>query len=176
MFWVSIQGMKVIGIDPGSVHLGWGIIEVDSGMKIRGVQFGVLHAKPKDTFYQRLFHLSSQLSQILCDHEPQVAVIERIFLGKNVDSAFKLGHIRGMCAVECQGRGLEIQEYAARTVKKQITGSGNSDKLTVQNFLSQQLRVQLNNETFDASDALALALCHVLNHSVQQRIIRMEVR
>lgn len=166
----------MIGIDPGSVHLGWGILELGSGMKIRDVQFGVLHAKPRDSFYQRLFQLSSQLKGVLCANKPQVAVIERIFLGKNVDSAFKLGHIRGMCAVECQGRGLEIQEYAARTVKKQITGSGNSDKLTVQNFLSQQLGVRLNRETFDASDALALALCHVLNHSIQQRISRMEVR
>ena len=166
----------MIGIDPGSVHLGWGLIEVDTGMEIRAVQFGVLHAKPKNPFYQRLFHLSSQLKEVLCAHKPHVAVIERIFLGKNVDSVFKLGHIRGMCAVECQGQGLEIQEYAARTVKKQITGSGNSDKFIVQNFLSQQLRVQLDSETFDASDALALAFCHVLNHNMRQRITRMEVR
>jgi crossover junction endodeoxyribonuclease RuvC len=168
--------VKVIGIDPGSLHLGWGIIGIDFQGKVSQVEFGVLQAPAKLSFYERLHHMSQNLSQILQEHRPHAASIERIFLGKNVDSAFKLGHIRGMCAVECQSLGVKINEYAARTVKKQITGAGNSDKLTVQSFLSQQLGVNFAGHSFDASDALALAFCHVLHHDVQDKINRMEVR
>lgn len=168
--------MKVMGIDPGSRHLGWGLLVLDNQQRLKSVQFGVLKASANESFYLRLYRLSEQLAHLLLDFKPEEAVIERIFLGKNVDSAFKLGHVRGMCAVQCQKAGLSLAEYAPRTVKKQITGAGNSDKQTVQNFLSRQLGVQLDRHSHDASDALALAYCHVMRRGVEQKLKHMEAR
>lgn len=168
--------MRVIGIDPGSLFLGWGILTTDERGQITSASCGTLSAHSQLPFYERLHKISAELAELLDEQKPQVAVIERIFLGKNVDSAFKLGHIRGVCAVECQKRGIEITEYAPRTVKKQITGSGNSDKFTVQSFLSQQLSLPLTGVKMDATDALALAFCHWVNSTLARRLRQMEVR
>lgn len=168
--------MKVMGIDPGSLRLGWGILTIDESQSLRAVDFGVLKVSSRETFYTRLHLLSLQLSQLIEEFKPDVAVIEQIFLGKSVDSAFKLGHVRGMCAVQCQGAGLVLAEYAARTVKKQVTGAGNSDKQTVQNFLCQHLGVRLDENNHDASDALALAYCHMMRWGVERKMKHMEAR
>lgn len=163
--------MKVLGIDPGTLNMGWGFIESDKKGNIVKVASGTLVVPSRVPFLERLSTLQSALSEILTEHQPDWAVIEQIFLGKNVDSAFKLGHIRGICAVECQSVGAQVVEYGARTVKKQITGSGQADKQVVQNFVRQHLQLKKAFRTLDESDALALALCHVLqgrNRIIQQ--------
>lgn len=165
--------MRVFGIDPGSLNLGWGFIEIDKQDRILKVEHGCLQWSGKEPFLQRLPKISAELGLLLEKHQPQVTVIEKIFLGKNVDSAFKLGHVRGVCAVQCQRVGSDIVEYTARTVKKQITGQGQAEKQVVQSFLYHQLKPSEKFLTQDASDALALAFCHILQDSVQRRMGRM---
>ncbi|MEM7646010.1 MAG: crossover junction endodeoxyribonuclease RuvC [Pseudomonadota bacterium] len=166
--------MKIVGIDPGSVHLGWGFIETqEGGSDIIRVDAGVLKAPAKLPFYERITRLGALLSERLQELDPDCAVIEKIFLGKSVDSAFKLGHIRGVCVAECLRQGAVVTEYAARKVKKQITGQGNAEKALVQSLLFRQLGLRVQAQSFDASDALALAFCHVLLDSVETKNRRM---
>lgn len=160
--------MKVLGIDPGTRNLGWGLIEVRAGNKITCLDYGCLAVSGKTGFVERLSLLDKGLSLLVRQHKPHVAAIEKIFLGKNVDSAFKLGHIRGICAVQCQSVGAKVFEYTPRTVKKQITGSGSAEKQLVQNFVERHLSLSGKIESEDASDALALALCHILQSETQR--------
>ena len=156
--------MKVLGIDPGTLNLGWGFIHWE-GHPLE-VSHGCLKAPQSSSFFERLHRLSVGLEKLIAELQPDVVAIEKIFLGKNVDSAFKLGHIRGICAAHCQAAGASVAEYAARSVKKQITGSGQADKQIVMTFVTQQLNLKQRPQTLDASDALALAFCHILQDSV----------
>ncbi len=167
--------MRVLGIDPGSLNLGWGFIETQNDQRVTQVQHGCLKANPRHDFLQRLPFLAQELDLIIRELKPEVTVIEKIFLGKNVDSAFKLGHVRGVCAVQCQKEGSVVVEYTARAVKKQITGSGSAEKTLVQNFLYRQLNIADPFKSEDASDALALAFCHVLLDSVNKKFQRLGV-
>ena len=162
--------MKVVGIDPGSRNLGWATIDWDEkSSRPRSVDFGTLRVSAQLDFFQRISSLGDQLDEIVQKSSPQVAVVEKIFLGKSVDSAFKLGHIRGLCVASCYRVGARIVEYAPRSVKKQITGSGASDKMLVQKLLFHQLGIRDEKVGHDASDALALAFCYILNHSVERK-------
>ncbi len=168
--------MKVLGIDPGTLNLGWGFIESKNGKTWQQVDHGSLHVPQKMPFYERLQALDEGLSEIIKRFAPDFAVIEKIFLGKSVDSAFKLGHIRGVCAARCQALGAEIVEYSPRTVKMQITGSGSADKTVVRQFLYQQLSLKNGSHSLDATDALALAFCHFLHDSVRTKHKGMQLR
>ncbi len=167
--------MKILGIDPGTLNLGWGLIELDNNQKVIQVKRGCISVPAKDSLFKRLHRLNFELSTLVQEEKPQVAAIEKIFLGKNVDSAFKLGHVRGVCAAQCIAGGAEIVEYAARTVKKQVTGSGAASKELVRTFLYQQLGLRDQGLPMDASDALALAFCHVLHHSVWRKQRGLEI-
>lgn len=169
--------MKILGIDPGTLHLGWGIIETNSSGAVVRVDHGCLSAPAKMNFIERIGVLGELVQELISREQPDTAVIEKIFLGKNVDSAFKLGHIRGVCAVECQKQRAKIVEYSPRTVKKQITGSGSAEKALVRNFLYRQLGIKEDpKKTLDASDALALAFCHIMQDSVTLKVRGMEKR
>lgn len=161
--------MKVLGIDPGTLNLGWGFIETDQTKNIVSVEHDSFHVPQRIPFYERLNILNTSLVQLLDRLQPDVAVIESLFLGKSVDSAFKLGHIRGICAAQCAGKGAELVEYAPRTVKLQVTGSGKADKDLVRHFLYNQLRIPDQGKSLDATDALALAFCHLLQDRVNKK-------
>ncbi|MCB0379566.1 MAG: crossover junction endodeoxyribonuclease RuvC [Bdellovibrionales bacterium] len=172
--WVG--KMRVLGIDPGTLNLGWGVIERDPRGRWIHRGHDCLRAPQRQDFFVRIAELGQKVGELIDLHQPQVAVIENIFLGKNVDSAFKLGHIRGICVAECHKRGLEIFEYSPKVVKKQITGSGSAEKTLVRELLYRQLGIPLDSgKTLDASDALALAFCHIMQDSVRQRIRKAEL-
>ena len=161
--------MKVLGIDPGTLNLGWGFIESENQTKWRKIEHDTVHVSSKLPFYERLYLLGESLDKVVQDFQPDVAVIENIFLGKSVDSAFKLGHIRGICAARCSAVGAQIVEYSPRTVKLQVTGSGKAEKTVVRQFLYRQLGLKDSGKSLDASDALALAFCHILQDSVSRK-------
>ena len=166
--------MRVLGVDPGSLHMGWGIIEGKALNQISRLRCGRISVPAKLPFNDRLAQMSQNFSEIFSEEPPDVVVLESIFLGKNVDSAFKLGHIRGICVVECQRVGAQVFEYSPREVKKSITGSGGSDKSVLRQNLYSQLGVVESGHSLDASDALAIAFCHHLQDQVRQRLRPME--
>jgi len=152
--------MIILGIDPGSRFLGYAAIEVDGDRRMKPLEYGVLKFDSKENLTQRLLEIGSGLRDLMVSYRPQHVSIEKIFLGKNADSAFKLGHARGVIIYEALVAGAEVFEYATRLVKKGIAGSGSAEKdhvrLAVQNLLKLP-----PIKSLDASDALAMACYHV---------------
>lgn len=160
--------MKIFGIDPGSVVLGWAVLQLDDKNQLRQCSHGVLRSPQKGTFHERLGELANQLRDLLLEEQPQVVSVEKIFLGKNADSAFKLGHIRGACFVESLRVGAEVVEFTPREVKKMITGNGAADKVSLRRVLYQELGLSPDLKLpLDASDALALAYGYYLKRRVE---------
>ncbi len=164
----------VLGIDPGSRITGYGVILI-SANKMTHVGHGVMTPPLDLNFAQKLFYLSEGLRELITKYKPQTLVLEKIFLGKNVDSAFKLGHVRGVMMSEASRQGLGVEEYAARQVKKGITGSGASEKTEVQLILQKILNIQ-QIQKIDASDALALACYHAFELNKQKVLKQMSKR
>lgn len=163
--------MVILGIDPGTQVLGFGVVEKTS----KGVVYlrhGQIKIADKIGFNERLGIMAHRVAEVIAEIKPNITVVEKIFLGKNVDSAFKLGHIRGICMYEAQKTGSQICEYTPREVKAGIAGSGAASKEQVQALLYSILRVTDKNPSLDASDALALAFYHAVQMDVQRRLQR----
>lgn len=154
--------MIILGIDPGSRITGFGVVKVLSSKtetRIQHVNHGVIMMDPKDPFPVRMKELSQAMEMILKKYQPHEVSIEKIFLGKNADSAFKLGHARGIAMAESAKSGAEVVEYATRLVKKGIVGTGAASKEDVARCLCRLLNIKAISRV-DASDALALAAFH----------------
>ena len=153
------MSLKILGIDPGSRLTGYALLESQVG-PAKYVCSGVLDlVKNESDFPQRLRLLGENLEVLLQRFRPDHVVIEKIFLGKNADSAFKLGHARGVVLYEAVSAGARIIEYSTREVKKGVTGRGSAEKEEVQAVLKAFLKLpQLRS--LDESDALALAYYH----------------
>lgn len=154
------MALTILGVDPGSRVTGFGVLKIQPD-GIQHLSHGIIQLREKDTFPQRILDLGTDFSKLLQKYRPDHVVIEKIFLGKNADSAFKLGHARGVImyeALRSQGR---VYEYATRVVKKSVTGQGGADKEQVQSVLQWLLKIPVIQK-IDASDALAMAYHHAL--------------
>jgi len=154
--------MIILGIDPGSRITGFGVIRVTghgTSSRIQHVNHGVIMMGDKDSFPNKMKDLGEAMDVILRKYKPDHVSIEKIFLGKNADSAFKLGHARGVALYESAKFGCEVYEYATRVVKKGITGNGGASKEDVQACLQRLLNLRAISRV-DASDAIALAVFH----------------
>lgn len=150
--------MRILGIDPGSRITGYGVVEVRDHIPVH-VSHGIVRLGVDSGFPVRMKELGLSLKEVFKKFQPQVVVIEKIFLGKNVDSAFKLGHARGVALYEAACFGATVIEYSTRLVKKGVTGSGAASKEDVQLALQRLLKIGAIAQV-DASDALALAVYH----------------
>lgn len=159
-----------MGIDPGSRRTGFAIIRT-TPHRLEHISHGVVVLDEKQALPLRLRELGHNLNELLKKYNPHYVVIEKIFLGKNADSAFKLGHARGVATYEACKAGAEVIEYSTREVKKGITGNGASDKLQVRSALEVYLRLK-QIQHLDASDALALAVFHAgrMTHVARMKI------
>ncbi len=151
--------MIILGIDPGTRRTGFGILEA-VGSRTKVVAAGMIRLMGDDPLEKRLVRLHADLQSLFNEFKPAATVVEKIFFGKNADSAFKLGHARGVCLLAAAANGSNIEEYAARWVKKAVTGSGAASKQHVQMVVTRLLEYRPETTDFDVSDALALALCH----------------
>ena len=168
--------MKVIlGVDPGSYHTGYGVLQAD-GDGIRHVAHGVISAAANLSFAERLHRIGTGIQTIFEVHRPHITVIERVFLGRNADSAFKLGHVRGVCLFGASRIQSAVVEYAPRAMKKGITGKGNATKEQVQLLVFAALGLSHNDGRLDASDALGLAFLHARDLEVEEALSRNRAR
>lgn len=119
--------MRVLGIDPGSETLGWGLVE-GSGLKYSAVDFGTVRSSPKLPFSQRLAKIYAGLSDVIDRHSPDALSIEEAFYAANVSVAMKLGQVRGVVLLLAEQRGLAIAEYAPRLIKQTVVGYGAAEK------------------------------------------------
>lgn len=146
----------IMGIDPGSRRTGWGVISNQEG-KMKALGFGVIDLPEPLSLEKRLAQLTTELTEIIKKFQPRIMAVEKIFLGKNPDSAFKLGHARGVALAVAGTQGLRVREYATRHIKKMLTGSGGATKEQVQFMIFHSLGVR--TVQLDATDALAVAVC-----------------
>ena len=159
-----MESYKVLGIDPGTNILGYAVLEV-SGKQLTVKTFGVLHLEKYDDHHDKLKEIFLQLQEIIETYRPTSLAIEAPFYGKNVQSMLKLGRAQGVSMAAAITMGLKIQEYAPKKVKQSITGNGNADKEQVMKMLQTLLAFKENPRHYDATDALAVALCHHFQNS-----------
>jgi crossover junction endodeoxyribonuclease RuvC len=160
---------RILGIDPGSRLTGYGVVEV-TPRGVRYVASGCIRIQADD-FPARLKRIFDGVSEIIALYQPQEMAIEQVFMHKNADSALKLGQARGAAICATLNQGLSVHEYAARQVKQALVGKGNADKQQVQYMVKLLLSIQ-GDMQIDASDALAISLCHHHYQQTAQRIQR----
>jgi crossover junction endodeoxyribonuclease RuvC len=150
--------MIILGIDPGSRITGYGIIS-KQGNRLIHIDNGAIFTQSAKDFPQRLEKIFSGLSEVIAQYQPEAVAVENVFLAKNAQSALKLGQARGAAIVAAVCVGLPVHEYTALQVKQAVVGSGRAEKTQVQQMIKALLNLpEVAQE--DASDALAVAVCH----------------
>ena len=152
--------MRVFGIDPGSERTGYGCIDTD-GQRHRLVASGAIALSARVTFPERLQHIHEGLSSLLREYRPDLVAIENLFHAVNARSALKLGHARGVAMLAAVEAGLAVVEYTPAEVKRAVVGYGRAEKHQVADMVRVLLDLDVAPAPFDASDALAAAICHV---------------
>ena len=151
--------MRVLGIDCGTERTGWGVIESD-GRRHSVIAHGVIRTKPSQPLHNRLSLIAIGLRAILGEHQPHAAAVEDIFYSQNVKTALKLAHVRGVALLAIAEAGIEIGEYSPLEVKSSVVGYGRAEKQQVQLMVRTLTGLTGVIETDDASDAMAVAICH----------------
>jgi len=165
--------MRLIGLDPGLRHTGWGVIDT-AGNRLSHVADGVVHSRDGRPLAERLVDLFRQLNDILAAYEPAAAAVEETFVNKNPTSTLKLGLARGVALLVPALAGLAVAEYPANLVKKSVVGAGHAGKEQVQAMVRILLPGCLT-ETTDAADALAVAICHAHHAETAARWLNPKV-
>jgi crossover junction endodeoxyribonuclease RuvC len=159
--------MRILGLDPGLLRTGWGLIESQAG-RLRYLDCGVIRPAPTAPMADRLAELFDALDALIIRTAPQMAAVEETFVNKNPKSALSLGQARGIALMAPARAGVPVAEYAANTIKKSLVGVGHADKDQVTAMVrlllpGAQIRIA------DAGDALAVAVCHA-HHLMTQRV------
>ena len=153
--------MKVLGIDPGFKTTGYGLLEVE-GTAVRLVETGLIEPKPKDLVEFRLQTVYQLLGELLEEHKPDVMVLEKLYAhAQHPATAFKLGHVRGVICLLCAKHKMTLVEESPKRVRKAVTGNGNASKQQTKAMVAKLLHIPQERLTYDASDALALALGYI---------------
>ena len=150
--------MIILGIDPGSLNVGYGILQVEK-RKIVAAGCDTIKINPKLQLSERLVQIHLGMDKVIAEYKPDIAVVETIFYGKNIKSAFTLGHARGVIILALAQHNITIEEYSPREVKKSVVGNGNASKEQVEYMVQKILNLNTKPKTEDAADALAIALC-----------------
>ncbi|MFM9905988.1 MAG: crossover junction endodeoxyribonuclease RuvC [Pyrinomonadaceae bacterium] len=161
--------MRVLGIDPGSETLGWGVVD-GSGTKYALVDFGTVKSNPKQQFSKRLLNIYIGVAEIIEKYSPDVLSVEDTFYAVNAQVALKLGQVRGVMLLLAEQRGIGIAEYAPRLIKQTVVGYGNAEKHQVGQMVKILLKLTEVPTPHDAADALAIAICHFHHSTMQKRI------
>ncbi len=151
--------MRIIGIDPGTRTVGFGVVDA-TGDSVKSVDYGVIDAKDSDTYAERLAYIYNELHRIILRNKPEVAAIEEVFTGKALKRSIEVGEGRGVAILTAALAGLPVYSYSVKTVKKSVVGSGAAQKSQVQRMVRLLLGLQEIPKPDDAADALALAICH----------------
>jgi len=155
-----IKEQTILGIDPGTNVLGFGVIRVNALGKPEYVDMGVLDLRKVDDIYEKLDLIFSKISLLCQTHHPEELAIESPFYGKNAQVIFKLGRAQGAAIAAAKHYGLNVSEYAPRKAKMAICGNGAASKEQVALIVEKTLGINIDSKFLDATDALAIAMCH----------------
>jgi crossover junction endodeoxyribonuclease RuvC len=151
--------MRVLGIDCGSEHTGYGVVELDPFGKLHCIAVGAIHAAARAPIADRLNRIFQGLQAVIERDQPEEVAIEDVFFAVNVKSA--LGHVRGVAMLAASSAGLAVAEYAPLSIKSAVVGYGRADKEQVQHMITRLLNLATPPDSPDAADALAIAICHL---------------
>lgn len=150
--------IRILGIDPGLNHTGYGIIDFVPGKHVH-VFSGVINV-PNGELSERLAYIYKELSKIIEENHPMVSTIEKTFLNTNAQSSMLLSHARGVAMAAASTHGLQCREFSTREIKKSVTGYGAADKKQVQEMVAFHLKKEKDSFAADEADALATAICY----------------
>lgn len=154
--------MKVMGIDPGTRFVGFSVVE-KKGNRLSCITSGVVRTNTKEPIPQRLRVIYREIAAVINEYEPEHVAVEKVFFGKNIQSAIKLGEGRGVVLLAAAQKDLQIFEYDATKVKKSIVGGGRAHKSQIQFMVKKILGID-KEMSDDEADALAIAVCHCQNY------------
>lgn len=160
--------LRVLGIDPGTITTGWGVVEKGAGGRLVYVSDGEIKTPERAGLSEKLLVISLSLREVIKRTAPDVCAVESVFFARNVRSAVLLGHARGVAFLSAAEGGLPVYEYSPATVKQTVSSYGRADKAQVEKMVS----LLLKKDGFtgpDAADALAVAICHI-HHGVIARL------
>jgi crossover junction endodeoxyribonuclease RuvC len=169
---MSPHAIRIIGIDPGLRHLGWGVIEI-LGSRLSFVACGSTHSAADDTIAERLRQLHIGLAAAIAAHRPDEAAVEETFVNRDPQSALRLGQARGVALVVPALAGLPVAEYAANLIKKTVTGAGHAHKQQI-GMMVKILLPMADPTTADAADALAVAITHAQHRGARALAERLK--
>lgn len=164
--------MRLLGLDPGLRHTGWGIVDAD-GNRLRHVASGRVDSG-EGTIAERLVRLHDGITEVIGRYHPDEAAVEETYVNKNPSSTLKLGLARGVVILAPARAGLTVAEYAPSLVKKSVVGAGQAEKEQVERMV-RMLLPGAEPASADAADALAIAICHA-HHASTRRLVAAGVR
>ena len=156
--------MRILGIDPGTLFTGFGIVDYDKNELVY-VASGVIKIPPTKDQPPRLKKIYDELNQIIKKYKPDEFALETAFYGKNAQSALKIGYARGVSMLVAINNGLPIKEYSPREIKKAVVGSGGASKEQVQYMMKKLLTLKNPKMKLDETDAIAVSVCHAFRVS-----------
>ena len=159
--------MRVLGVDPGTHRMGFGILET-SGRDYKIVICGTIRAAAKDPIAKRLLHMFESLQKNIQSYQPDVLALETLFFAKDIRAVERIGEARACAMLAASKQGIEVIEYAPTEVKKSVTGNGRAAKEQIQ-FMVKRLLNLKESPAPDAADALAIAMCHL--HSSKRKVL-----
>lgn len=161
--------MRVLGIDCGGEHTGYGVVEQDDQGCLLHLCSGAIHLLPREALELRLKKICEGLTEIIATYSPEQVAIEDVFYAVNAKSALKLGHVRGVAMLCAAQAGLEVIAYAPLSIKSSVVGYGRAEKSQVQVMVARLLNLPAAPKSPDAADALAIAICHLHTAGTLQR-------
>lgn len=154
--------MKILGIDPGLVRTGYGLIEVFSDERVKLIEAGVVKTAPDQGISNRLRIIYDNLNDILRTYKPQVVVLEKLYSHyKHPATSILMGHARGVVCLLCGINSVRLVNYSATHIKKAVTGNGRASKKQIQRMVKELLKLKKTPEPVDISDALAMAMSYM---------------
>ena len=152
--------MRILGIDPGTIATGYGVIEASDGNTVF-IDCGVLKPPARSPIGERLHFIYTSLLKVITDLKPDVVAVEQPFVAKNAKSAFAIGRAQAVAILTAASKQIPVSEYTPTQIKQRVTSYGASSKEQVQEMVRLQLGMDRAPRPYDAADALAVALCHL---------------
>ncbi|WP_119678693.1 crossover junction endodeoxyribonuclease RuvC [Indioceanicola profundi] len=165
----ALSTIRVLGLDPGLRHTGWGVIDV-TGNRLSFVADGAIHTNEKQDLSRRLEVLHDGILDVIRAWTPDEAAVEETLANKNPSSTLKLGMARGIALLVTARAGLPVEQYLPMIVKKSVVGTGHADKAQVQHMV-RMLLPGSQTTSADAADALAVAICHAHTAGTKRRVL-----
>ncbi|MFI3317882.1 MAG: crossover junction endodeoxyribonuclease RuvC [Rikenellaceae bacterium] len=162
------ESYRLLGIDPGTNYMGYGVVEISRG-EVRGVEMGVLDIHRLDDPYLKLKRIFDRVVELVDEFAPQEVALESPFFGENVQSMLKLGRAQGVAMAAALSRQVDVFEYAPTKVKLAVTGRGSASKEELAAMVGAITGLDVKLSRLDATDAVAVAICHYLSTSTSRR-------